>query len=265
MENIRQAIERARTDPRILDNLGPLPGRSRPSLIPSATTDLEFEVNPAHLLSKRIVSHNGADLRARSYDILRTQVLQSMNAAGRKIIGVTSPTPKCGKTVTAVNLALSIARQQEPSVALVDMDLQKPQIANCFGFRPEERGVLGILEEQATLRTTLIQVRTANHRLFVLPTESTKVSSELMGSRAMHNVLQDLKKDYQIVVLDLPPLLTSDDVLCVLPKIDCVLLVAAAGLSTTSEIEECMRHLESSQLVRLVLNKATEAKSPYYY
>ena len=81
----------------------------------------------------------------------------------------------------------------------------------------------------------------------------------------MHNVLRDLKQGYQIVVLDLPPLLTGDDVLRTLPEIDCVLLVAAAGLSKTSEIEECMRHLESSHLVRLVLNKATEATPPYYY
>jgi hypothetical protein len=66
------------------------------------------------------------------------------------------------------------------------------------------------------------------------------------------------------VVLDLPPLLTGDDVIALLPRIDCILLVAAAGLSTTTEIEECSKHLEATDIIRVVLNKATE-QSPHYY
>ena len=73
----------------------------------------------------------------------------------------------------------------------------------------------------------------------------------------MGNLLQDLRRDYQTIVVDLPPILSSDDVIRILPQIDCVLLVAAVGLSKLSDVEESMRHLQSSQLVRVVLNKAT--------
>lgn len=88
-----------------------------------------------------------------------------------------------------------------------------------------------------------------------------------MGSRTMRNLLQDVRRDYQshIVILDLPPILASDDVIALLPQIDCILLVAAVGVSTVSEVEECNRHLQSSHLLRLVVNKATEANSRYYY
>src|SRR5689334_8428171 len=64
----------------------------------------------SHLEAMRIVAHNKDDVRARSYDMLRTQVLQSMDANGWQFLAVTSATAGCGKTVTACNLALSIAR-----------------------------------------------------------------------------------------------------------------------------------------------------------
>ena len=84
-----------------------------------------------------------------------------------------------------------------------------------------------------------------------------------MGSRAMRDLLQDIKRSYQshIIIVDLPPILASDDVIAVLPQIDSVLLVAAVGQTKASEIEECKRHLQSSHLVRVVVNKATEANS----
>jgi len=227
----------------------------------------EIEINSGYLLSKRIVSPFGADPRSRPYDMLRTQVLQAMAVSGWKILGVTSPTAGCGKTLTAINLAFSIARQPDQSVVLVDFDLQKPQIANSLGLTPAEGGVLDLLEERTTLRQAAMPVRAGKHRIVVLPTESTRVSSELMGCRAMRNLLQDLRKSYQshIIIVDLPPVLTSDDVIAVLPHIDCVLLVAAVGHSKASEIEECNRHLQSSHLVRLVVNKATDATANYYY
>ena len=86
-----------------------------------------------------------------------------------------------------------------------------------------------------------------------------------MSSRQMGNLLRDLRNDFQIVILDLPPILSSDDVIALLPQIDCVLLVAAVGLTKTSEIEECMGHLQQSQLVRVVLNKARDTKSTHYH
>ena len=57
-----------------------------------------------------------------------------------------------------------------------------------------------------------------------------------MGSHAMSKLLQDLRRDYQIIVLDLPPMLLSDDVIALAPQLDCVLLVAAIGLSKASEV-----------------------------
>ena len=275
MENIRQAVERARSlqgaagsKPQVRDDLGAPRLRSDPGVgFSNAGGRIrEIELNAAHLLSNRIVSYNGTDPRSLPFDMLRTQVLQSMDLKGWKTIGVTSPTPGCGKTLTALNLALSVARQPERSVMLVDFDLRRPRVGSCLGLKPT-RGVLDILEERMTFREAIIPVRAGDQPILVLPTAGTKQSSELMASRAMHSLMQDIRSDYNshVIILDLPPILSSDDVIAILPQIDCVLLVAAVGLSKASEIEECNRHLQSSDIIRIVLNKATDAVPNYYY
>ncbi len=260
MENIRQAVERARAS-QGAEQKSQVWEKSRPP-----RRIQETELSSALLSSRRIVSYNGADHRSRPYDMLRTQVLQSMDLKGWKFLGITSPTPACGKTLTALNLALSIARQPERSVVLVDMDLQKPQVANSLGLSSGGGGVLGILEQRTTLNSEIIQVRAGSQGIIVLPTAATKESSELMASRAMSTLLEDIKSEFRshVIIFDLPPILSSDDAIAVLPQIDCVLLVVAVGLSKASEIGECNRHLQSTEVVRVVLNKATDAGHRYY-
>jgi Mrp family chromosome partitioning ATPase len=187
-----------------------------------------------------------------------------MDQNGWKILGVTSPTPNCGKTLTAINLAFSIARQPQHSVVLADMDLRKPQIEKSFGLRLADRGVLDLLEERSTLQEAIVPICVKNQRISLLPTLAADEPSELMNIAPMSNLLQDLRRDFQTVILDLPPMLSCDDVFRILPQIDCVLLVAAVGVSKVSEVEECVRHLPS-QLIRLVLNKSPEASLDSYY
>src|SRR3954463_2516405 len=116
----------------------------------------------------RIVAHNKDDSRARSYDMLRTQVLQSMDGNGWQFLAVTSATAGCGKTVTACNLAMSIARLPERSVLLVDLDLRKPMVANYLGIETNG-GVLSALEGRATLSAAVLQVSIGPTSFMVLP------------------------------------------------------------------------------------------------
>ena len=272
MEEIREAIERAKaSDPIAVEQRDTRARRrieSRPGRLPTTDPRIqEFEINAAHLQSKRIIAHDHTEPQSTHFDMLRTQVLQSMDQKDWKIVGVTSPTPGCGKTVTAINLALSVARQPERSVLLVDLDLRKPQVASCLGLRRNE-GVISVLDGRTTLASAIIPARIGNNHLAVLPTEAaTSGSSDRMASRAMTEMLEQIKRDYQsqTVILDLPPLLPSDDVLAILPQLDCVLLVAAIGTSTIAEINEFNKHLQSLGIVRLVINKVPPSHSKYYY
>ncbi len=274
MENIRQAVERARAgkgspggQPSENVGLTRRPTDAVRSPIATGSPIDEIELHPGYLQAHRVVAYNGTDQRSRPYDMLRTQVLQSMGVGGWKVLGVTSPTPGCGKTLTAINLAMSISRQSDQAVVLIDLDLQKPQVGNYLGVAPAYDGALGVLQERAALGSTIIPVRAGNQRMVVMPTSSTKESSELMSSRVMRSFLQEIRRKYQshTIIVDLPPILASDDVIALLPQIDCLLLITAVGLSKVSEIEECARHLKSSHLVRVVVNKATDDNSGYYY
>ena len=128
-------------------------------------------------------------------------------------------------------------------------------------------GVLSVVEGGTRLQDALIQARIAGSRVVVLPTEQPVAgSSEWMTSAGMRTMLQAIRRDFQswTVMLDMPPVLTGDDVIAVLPQIDCALLVAAAGKSQRAEIEEGARHLASTDVVRLVLNKVPEDATRYY-
>ena len=275
MENIRQALERAKASQSAGSEQRNLAGSAVLRL--SSETEVgsacendgqnqEIELNNAHLQSKRIIAHDFTDLRSRSFDMLRTQVLQSMDAKGWRTLAVTSPTPACGKTLTALNLAVSIARQPERSVLLVDLDFRKPQVAAGLGLKCDE-GVLGVLEGRTTLSDAIIPARVDNLRFMVLPTPSTIRSSEFISSRAMVTMLEDIRREYnsKTIIFDLPPILSGDDVIAILPQMDCVLLVAAVGTTTVSQIKECNKHLQSAEVVRIALNKVHETSDNYYY
>jgi len=275
MENIRQALERVKasqsagSEQRNLAGSAVLQLRSEMEIGSAGGNDgqnQEIELNNVHLQSKRIISHDITDPRSRAFDMLRTQVLQSMDLKGWKTLAVTSPTPACGKTLTALNLAISIARQPDRSVLLVDLDFRKPQVAACLGLKCDE-GVLSVLEGRTTLSDAIIPARVDNLRFMVLPTASTIRSSELISSRAMTAMLEDIKREYhsKTIILDLPPILSGDDVIAILPQMDCVLLVAAVGTTTVAQIKECNKHLQSAEVVRIALNKVLETSTDHYY
>lgn len=272
MENIRQAVERAKGQPKPQSasverspRRAKIFGNAPESSEPIQEVALDF----AHLQSRRIVAFDGKDVRSRPFDMLRTEVVRSMDLKGWKTLAVTSPTPGCGKTLTAVNLALSLARQPEREVFLADLDLRKPQVAAYLGLKCRD-GLLGVLEERLDFRDATIHARAGASRLDVLPTTVTSNSSDLVASAAMRTLLQDLA-DYgqnRMVIFDLPPLLMGHDAISILPQVDCVLLVAAVGTSTVGEIEECNKYLQATEVVRFVLNKvpasAPAARYTYY-
>jgi len=264
MENIRQAVERARAA-RGLDGQGGDAWKQR-----AASTDVDewtHELNVSHLESHRVVSHDKSDPRSTTYDMLRTQVLRSMDLNGRNVLAITSPTANCGKTLTAINLALSIARQPERSVLLIDMDIHKGQVAKYLGVKFND-GLLSVLEGRVALFDAIIRARVGKNGLMVLPTETSSTgASDWMTSDAMKVLFQQVRRDFpsHIVIVDLPPMLYGDNVIAILPQIDSVLLVAAVGTSTVAEIQECNKYLQSSEVVRLVLNKVREPSANYYY
>lgn len=261
MDSIRQAIELARGE--VAAQRASFSGTG------AGAFDANFadcRLSPAHLESTRIVAHNGSSPHGRYFDMLRTQVLQEFDRNSWQFLAVTSPTAGCGKTVTACNLALSIARLPERSVLLVDFDLQKPKVCEYLGLE-REHGVLSVLEGAATLPETVVRVSIGRNHALVFPGEVCQHgSSEWMASQTMSTLLQAIRTEFRsrIVIFDLPPVLVGDDVLSILPHMDATLFVVAVGSTSVAQIKECKKHLKGTPVVRMVVNKATEPTESYY-
>lgn len=266
MDPIRQAVELARAGNPALQGTSSDPFSALSPTMVDHTQFRDVKLNAKHLESTRIVAHDPLHEHGRYFDMLRTQVLQTMDQNGWQMLAITSPTAGCGKSVTACNLAMSIARLPERPVLLIDMDLQKPKIAEYLGI-DFKGGLLSILESRSTLMSRIVQVSIAQNRMLVLPTEVCRSgSAEWMASQTMTTLLETIKREFRsyVVILDMPPVLVGDDVISVLPQIESVLLVASVGATTLPDIKECNKHLKSAHIVRVVVNKVTERAEAYY-
>jgi protein-tyrosine kinase len=270
MENIRQAVERAkaRSEQPSSASIKMPPQRPKQGLgaAQNGGSSQSLQLDPTYLQAHRIIAYDARDPRSRPFDVLRTEVLRSMDLKSWKILAVTSPTPDCGKTLTAINLALSMARKSERPVCLVDLDLRKANVSASLGLRGR-KGALDVIEGRTDVDSATVVASVGGSRLEIVPTTSCSDSSDLVASIAMRTFLQDLagRGQSRIVILDLPPLLAGPDVISILPQIDCVLLVAAVGTSKVSEIEECYKYLQATNVVRFVLNKVPKSVAAYAY
>jgi protein-tyrosine kinase len=292
MERIKRAVEIAKANraritasappastgsPRP-NNLGQLPLQgdgqetTRPEAEKSAATPIQggtvVRLSKWHLQTNRIVADDGTDPRGRSFEMLRTQLLQKVQETGFQSVGITSPTSGCGKTVSSINLAFSIARLPERTVTLIDLDMRKPQVAGYLGLK-EGPSVENLLRGEAKLSEVSVLPEGVQGRLRVLPTyRASREAAEHMSSTRLHDLLNYLKAHdpRTILLVDLPPVLVVDDVLSILPNIDTLLIIAAAGQTTMTDLVNTERVIGSDKIMGVVLNKSEEVsgKTDYY-
>ena len=200
-----------------------------------------------------------------AYRMLRTRVSQRLRSNGWNSLCVTGPLQGAGKTVTATNLAVSLAMEPQRSVLLVDLDLRRPSIHEYFGYRPEV-GISSYLFEGVAIEDILFSP--GIERLVVLPgCENISDSSEVLGSSRLLELAEELKNRYsdRIVIFDMPPLLAVDDALAFSPNVDAVLLVAENGATTEDDLRRAVDCLSNVPILGTVLNKSEGTSSDKYY
>jgi protein-tyrosine kinase len=270
MERIKQAIERAKAQGAGLGQVRqewrrpmPLGNEQHVPVAPLAT----MHVDEAHLENMRVVAHRASNPMSAGFDVLRTTVLQEMDAHDWQTILVSSPTPACGKTVLSINLALSIARLPDRAVVLIDLDMRRPQVASYLGLK-RSHGLHEALTGALPLTECMIHLNVAGPSLNVLPNQGAISNpAEVIGSKEMGGLLEQIKGMGRkpVIVIDTSPMLVCDDVLALLPRIDCVVLAVAERLSTPEEVASCERQLKSSNYLGVVLTKSQERTGTYYY
>ena len=215
------------------------------------------------LARKRVITTEMDPIAQTSYKMLRTRLLQRMRANGWQSIAVTSAAQGDGKSVTAINLALSIAGDVNHNVCLVDLDLRHSSIADYLGLQLEN-GVSDCLQRKLPLEKAVLNPNI--DRLLILPNRTTEInSSELLSSPMMRDLAQALVQDRnRIVIYDMPPVLAADDMLAFSPNVDAVLIVAAKGNTARTDLMKAHELLEDMQVIGTVLNWSDEKTAAYY-
>lgn len=193
---------------------------------------------------------------AAAYRVLRTRLLQRARANKWTTIGVTSPGQGDGKSVTALNLALSIAREGNNNVFLTDFDMRNPKMCEYLGTTPPME-INDYLSGDCHAEDILFSIGIANLTLAGTLT-STDRASELLASRRVEALFEYIRSvaPQALIIVDLPPLLSTDDALVIAPKVDANLLVLAEGMSRRDGAVKALELLSEFDLAGIVLNRS---------
>lgn len=226
---------------------------------------LEFEQR--RLVKKRLVALRGGG-EATPYDVLRTKVLQMMTANKWKRLLITSPAPGSGKTTTSANLAISLARQIDLRVVLMDLDMRRPALAKLIGYR-HDSGADAVLSGETTFGE---QARRMGENLAVsMNYASTKDPSDLFLRSQTSDIMDQIEAEYRpdLMLFDMPPMLVNDDTSAFCGNVDCALIIAEAGVSTIAQVDTCEKELaDQTNILGVVLNKCrfqSDGYGYYYY
>lgn len=271
MERIKQAVEMARRQREVntrVDGKGPAHSVSLKSVSMNSieyTNTRRMEI-PSQVFEKnRLVSGIDDDAVTTAYKVFRTHVARLLSENNWNAMAITSPRQNEGKTLTAVNLTISLAREVNKTVLLVDADFKNPSICPYLDIKPQY-GLKDYLLNDVPLSQILINP--GIERLVVLPSiEPMANSSEVISSPKMAQLIEELKSRYpsRIVIFDLPPLLVTEDSLAFAPLVDAALLVIEDGKTTADEIQRSMELLRATNVLGTVLNKTRKSKSTYNY
>jgi len=225
----------------------------------------KVSLDPAHLERMRIVSYGTTDPNHIAFNLLRTRVRKQVDDNGWHKIAITSPTAGCGKTMVAINLAFSLARSPDAKIVLVDLDLKKPAVAKTLGIEPTG-SISRYLQGSGTPHGCFVEVDP--NLIIGLNFEQIRQSSELLQSSRMADLIDFIEAEFSptLIVFDLPPMLSCDDALVFLPRVDSSLLVVAAGTTKVPEIDECETQISNlDKFMGVVMNKTEDTPKEYYY
>lgn len=270
MERIKQALELARQER--IKNGGDISGATTKAARKlQRVVDQDIKYTATRIISmpvgelreKRIITEQ-KNAVSDAYRVLRTQVLQRLNEKNWNILAITSPGNGAGKSLTAINLAISLSREVDNTVLLIDANLRSPKLDKYFDFHAEE-GLSDYLLHDKTLESMLVNPE-GIPRFVMLPAgRAIENSSEMLSSPKMQKLVDEVKHRYpsRIIIFDLPPVLESSDALAFIPNADATLVVIEEGKTLDAELKQAFELLNNNEIIGTVLNKAYTQERDY--
>lgn len=177
-----------------------------------------------------------------AYKLLRTNIMFSFPDEGQcHVIGITSSVQGEGKSSTSCNIAYALAEAGQ-SVLLLDADLRRPSIASKLGLSAAP-GLSNLLVSRRHYREALQQCTLAPGLHIITSGDIPPNPSELLSSNRMKQLLEQLRAEYDYIIVDLPPVMAVSDTIAVSKHLDGVAIVVRAGVANRQMFAEAMRQL----------------------
>lgn len=211
------------------------------------------------LFTNRLICEKQDRAVTNAYKILRTQVMHRLRANQWTTVGVIAARGGEGKSLTAINLAISLAHHPDQFVTLIDLDLQRPSVSEYTGIEVEKG--LPELFNGEDLDDVMVEFGEAS-RLWVIPNRvSFSDSSEHLGGPQVDALASEVRSRGGVVIYDLPPILETDDYLMFSRNLDCSLFVVSEGRTARDEVARARTILEESNVpcLGVLLNNSTQA------
>lgn len=224
------------------------------------TRDLSGEMDP-HLVPLR----DPRSPVAEQYRALRTNILALSPDDPLQVLTVTSAVPNEGKSVSSVNLACVLAEESDRKVVLVDADMRKPDVHRLLGI-DNQRGLSDYLSGGTMLEMVLQRSRLPN--LWVLPAGCVPGNpTDLLGGKRMEDLLARLRRDYDMVIIDTPPVIATADAGVLGPRVDGTILVVRMHSTPRDVSRTAAETLQKARadIVGLLLTGVEGTSQNYYY
>ncbi len=209
------------------------------------------------------IKDNPQSVSAEAYRILRTNIQYSSFDKKVKSIVVTSAEPGEGKSTTCSNLAVSFAQNGE-KVVLIDCDLRKPSMHRIFKVSNIE-GLSDILIGKETFENI---VKKDIENLYLIPAGKIPPNpAEMLGSKNMEKLLEKLKEQFDIIILDTAPLQAVTDAQILSTKVDATVLVVKSNVTNKDSLLQAKSLLEKvgANIIGTILNGVEEKRGKYYH
>lgn len=263
MEKLRKALERAKQES--VDEKETLPGREAPTavssenrlrqVLPVYTQSRSFGLDLETLADNRCVGVSPDSLEIEFYKMLRTQILQRTSPNGWNTIMITSAMPGEGKTLTAVNLALTFAKEFNHTVLLVDCDLRHQNVHKVLGIESEQ-GLIDALINNRPLQELIIWPGIEKLTL-ISGGRTISNTSEILSSTKMKALVSEIKYRYhdRYIFFDVPPILSVADPVAFAPLVDAILMVVQADKTSIQDIKKALDLIPKEKFLGFVLNR----------
>jgi protein-tyrosine kinase len=233
---------------------------------PTYSQSKTIKLKPEVILANRCIAYLTRTPETEAYRVLRTRITQLIKAKGNagNTILVTSALPGEGKTLTAINLAFTFARDFMHTVLLVDADLRKQSIHEYLGYA-KDKGLVDYLVDGCPV-SDLICWPGVEKMALISGGRPVTESAELLASPRMKELVSDLKGRYpeRFIIFDSSPILAGADVQAFVPWVDYILIVVQAEKTSMEDVDHALQFLPQEKILGFVLNRAKTVLSSYY-